>query len=118
MSATALTPTTYTRNSGAVLTWENADQANGNSCTNSGKEVFIILNLDASTRTVTFTSVADPIYGRTENIAIAVAQYEVARVGPLDGEGWNAADGTVAIGWSAGTTTTTKIRVARLTGAG
>ena len=118
MSATALTPTTYTRNSGAVLTWENADQANGNNFTNSGKEVIFVLNLHASARTVTLTSVADPTYGRTEDIAVAVAQYEVARIGPLDGEGWNAADGTVAIGWSAGTDTSTKIRVARLTGAG
>jgi hypothetical protein len=113
MPATALTPISYSRNAGALFTWENPDQAGGNTFINTGREILIVYNGDASSRTVTFVSVADPVYGRTENIVQIIAQYEVAHFGPFDGEGWNQADGTISVTWSSGTTTTTKVRVAR-----
>ena len=113
MAATELTVTEYSANAGAVLTWENPDQANGNVFDNSGDVIVLIYNTDAASRTATFTSVADPIYGRTEDLAIVVAQDEVAMAGPFSGEGWNDANNQIALGWSAGTTTTTYVRVVK-----
>lgn len=81
-----------------VLTFTAADVANGNEFPWTGNEVLLIFNSGASTRTVTFQSVAqngrqDPLHNTPINIT--AGQYLL--FGPFDGRGWQQSDGFVQV---------------------
>lgn len=76
-----------------TLTMSAADTVNLNSVPHTGKEVIIARNSGASPYTVTITSVADPVHGRTGDIAAAsLAAGEVAVFGPYPIDGWRQSD--------------------------
>lgn len=80
---------------GVALTMTAADVANGNQFVASGKDLLVIHNSGASSRTFTVTSVADA-YGRTKDItteAILAGVYKI--VGPLELMGWQQTDGKI-----------------------
>lgn len=54
------------------LTLTSADAANGHTMVNDGRTILLVQNYDASARTVTVKSVADPVTGRTGDIALSV----------------------------------------------
>jgi hypothetical protein len=76
------------------ITWQAADAVNGNSFTNSGRELLIAWNSDTLAHTVTVASVADAS-GRTGDSTknINGGSYYVWQLFPL--LGWNQTDGTV-----------------------
>lgn len=81
-----------------VLTFTAADVANGNEFIHTGDEVLICLNSGASTRTVTFQSVArngrqDPLH----NTAINITAGQYLAFGPFEGAGWRQSDGYVQV---------------------
>jgi len=100
MAETALPTTAGTsRNPTAAvtLTMTAADVANGQKFALTGRELLILHNSGASTRTYTVTSVADP-YGRLGHITtqnILAGAYMA--IGPLDVQAWRQTDGQLYI---------------------
>lgn len=99
MARTTLTKTTVPTpyaDAGVVVTMTAADTSNQNRVTLTGKEIVIAHNTGASTRTVTFTSVADR-FGRTNDISAEnILAGEIKVYGPgLAIEGWNSVDAAV-----------------------
>lgn len=84
------------------LTFTSADAANDHSFENSGKEVLLVKNDDASSKTVTVVSVADP-YGRTEDLSVVVPANSVGFVNLLLPSLFNQSDGTVHLDLTADT---------------
>lgn len=99
MARTTLTKSASTGpnpTAGATVTVTAGDASNGNQFTWTGRELLIMRNSGAGTRTFTLTSVADP-YGRsgtitTENILTGVTKV----IGPLN-EFWRQTDGYVYV---------------------
>lgn len=76
-----------------TLTSVAADTTNFNAVALTGKEILIARNSGASAYTVTITSVADPVYGRTGDIsAVSIPAGESRMWGPFPLEGWRQAD--------------------------
>lgn len=70
-----------------------ADTVNLNSTPHTGKEIILVRNSGAVAHTVTITSVADPVYGRTGDIAaVSVPAGETRLFGPFPLEGWRQVD--------------------------
>lgn len=71
------------------------DVANGNSCTFTGNEVLVVTNTDSTNPyTVTVTSVADAVLGRTADIATySLAHGVISWIGPLPTTGFQQASG-------------------------
>jgi len=96
MPRTALTKTTGTSanpSAAVTLTMSAGDASNGNTFAFTGRDVVILHNTGASTRTYTITSIADP-YGRTGDITtqnILTGVYMA--IGPLSVDGWRQTDG-------------------------
>lgn len=96
MAQTALTKTAGVGpnpTAAVTLTMEAGDVSNGNKFALTGREVIVLHNTGASTRTYTITSVADP-YGRTGHITtqnILAGAYMA--LGPIGLEGWKQTDG-------------------------
>ena len=111
---TALTVTEYALHGGAQMVWEDADVTNGNSFTNTGREIILVYNGDIATRTITITAVDDPKFGRATDKTVSVTTLASAIIGPLRPDGWNQSDGTVLIAWSALTPADTKVKVVRV----
>jgi hypothetical protein len=112
MPRTAIAIQAIARNNGAQLVSAGADQANGNIFPNDGKTVLVVKNGDASPRTCTIVSVACS-HGRTQDLAVVVANGEEAVIGPFDAEAFNQKSGAdigqVYVNWSAGTAATVKV---------
>jgi hypothetical protein len=105
MARTAIAVQQVAKNSGAQLTSVTPDAVNGNILPNDGNTELIVHNGDASSKTVTITSVACS-HGRTSNLAVPVAAGERAVIGPLEPGAWNqsgADAGKVYVDWSAST---------------
>lgn len=100
MPATAVTPIAVPQNydtAGAAAAWTAVDVANGNSVEIAVGEslILIVRNTSGSTtRNFTVTSVADPTYGRTGNITLALGA-GLFRVFRLTSIGW-ATNGVIA----------------------
>ena len=76
-----------------TLTWTAADVANGNAFALTGREVLLVRNVGAATRTVTFQSKAirgrhDPLHNSAQNV---VAGAYVA-YGPIPVQGFRQSD--------------------------
>lgn len=82
-----------------ALTQTAADATNKNQLVLTGREIVIARNIDAgSTRTITVTSVADPLDNRTGNITTQnIAAGALMMIGPLAPEGWRQTDGYLYI---------------------
>ncbi len=74
----------------ADVTMAAADVSNKNRFVPSGKDVVIAHNTHATdAATVTISSVADPVFGRTGDIATySLAAGDIAVFGPFRREGW------------------------------
>lgn len=97
MARTTLTKTTVPgpyADAGTVVTMTAADTGNQNRIVLTGREIVIARNSGASTRTVTFTSIADR-FGRTNDLgAENILAGEIKVYGPgLALEGWQQTDG-------------------------
>lgn len=99
MAATTLTPIAAPglfSQTGTAITMTAADVSNGNDFVASGTQLIIAQNTDgASARTVTITSVADPVTGRTGNVAaqsLAVSEIRIFMVQP---RGWADSNGKI-----------------------
>lgn len=102
MAATTLTITNAPglfSQTGVAITMAAADVSNGNDFVANGTQAIVAHNSGASTYTVTITSVADPVTGRTGNVAaqnVAAGEIRLFLVQP---RGW--ADGNGKINLSA-----------------
>jgi len=78
----------------ASFTFVACDASNGNSFVNTGRQVLIAFNSDASAHSITVASVADSA-GRTGDSTknINAGAYYVFQFFPLNG--WNQTDGTI-----------------------
>lgn len=77
------------------VTMTAADSVNGSQFALTGREVVVIQNAGASTRTYTVSSVADP-YGRSADITSAsIAAGAILVLGPLALSGWQQIDGNL-----------------------
>lgn len=102
MARTALTKKTalgpygsYTAGA-ATLSMQAADVANKNSFVCGPNDIVIAQNSGASPYTVTITSVADPITGRTGDITTySLAAGDIAVFGPFRAPGWMQSDGSI-----------------------
>jgi hypothetical protein len=78
----------------ADLPMTAADVANKNEVVATNNDLIIAHNTGGSAYTVTVTSVADPSFGRTGDIAAySVGAGEYAAIGPMKNAGWKQADG-------------------------
>jgi hypothetical protein len=78
-----------------AVTMTAADVANGSQFPLTGRELVLIQNTGASSRTYTVSSVADP-YGRSADITTAsIAAGAILVLGPLALSGWQQADGAL-----------------------
>lgn len=78
---------------GVAVTMTAADTVNFEQFTLTGREVLIIHNTGASSRTYTITSTADP-YGRTRDITTqTIAAAAIHTVGPFGLAGWQQTTG-------------------------
>ena len=75
---------------GALCTFTEADTSNKEQFVSTGNELIMAWNTGGSERNVTITSVADE-YGRTGNIAQAVAANSIYTFGPFPKHGWTQA---------------------------
>lgn len=76
----------------------NANMAEKNQFSASGKDLLIAWNSGASTYTVTVSSSPDPILSRTGDITTySLAAGEIAAIGPLPMEGWSQTDGKIYV---------------------
>lgn len=100
MAETALTKTTAPgkfSQTGTILTMAAADVGNGNKLAGGGDILILAHNTGASTRTVTITSVADPVTGRTGSVTaqnILAGEYRIFR---LSSFGWANSAGEIII---------------------
>lgn len=98
MARTVLTKTTAPSpyaTAGTAVTFTAADTTNQNRFILTGRQIIIARNTGASTRTVTITSIADPIFGRSGTISaenITAGQVKVYGAG-LATDGWLQTDG-------------------------
>lgn len=97
MARTDLTPVTVKTGKDAytatTVTMTAADTTNQNAVALTGKEVLIARNSGGSAYTVTITSVADPVHGRTGDIsAVSIPAGESRMWGPFPLEGWRQSD--------------------------
>lgn len=113
MTATALTVTT-TAAAGVVLPAANSvDAGNGNTFSNTGREMMIVNNINAATLNVTITT--NGVYSvGSVNYAIADVLGTVANgtskvFGPFDKVLYNDANSNVDVSWSAGTNITVSV---------
>lgn len=86
----------YATANAADLPMTAADASNKNQFAVGGNDLVIAHNTGASAYTVTVTSVADPQYGRTGDIAAySIGAGEYAVFGPFNMAGWLQTDGYV-----------------------
>jgi hypothetical protein len=81
-----------------TLAWTAADAANGNKFEWTGREILLARNVGASTRTITFQTVAvggrqDPIHNAAQNIA--AGDYQLW--GDFDTPGFEQSDGSLYV---------------------
>jgi len=97
MARTDLTPYALLSGKNAypkqVLTQAAADIVNQNAIPHTGKEIILAKNSSGGALTVTITSIADSVQGRTGDItAASLAASELALFGPYPVDGWRQAD--------------------------
>ena len=101
------TPTRYSQ-TGAAVTMTAADVANGNHIDSSRNVMVIANNTGASPYTVTITSVADNVTGRTGDVAAQSLAADEIRIFLLTASGWSdasdqylvsASNAAVKFGW-------------------
>ncbi len=110
--AVTTAPGAYKGTSTAV-TLTAADTTNKEMFTLTGQELLIIQNTGGSAATWTATSVPDPNFGRTGNIAAeSIAAGAVRVFGPIKMEGWRQSDGKFYMEASAATVKFAVIRLA------
>ena len=112
MARTAVTITNISAQGGSIdVPTQAADATNDMDMVNDGRTIFEVFNDSAGVVNVTIVSVADP-YGRTQNLALAIAATKKAFVGPLLPAIWSQAGGKVNIDFDVDTTITVRaIRV-------
>lgn len=87
------------------LTGVAGDATNDHQMDNDGNTLLMIENTDAASITATIVSVDDP-YGRSEDIALTVAQNELYAAGPFIPSIWNQPGRVMFIDLSAAVTVT------------
>lgn len=101
MSRVLVTPTAVTGKWPSALvtiTETAADATNKNELALTGREIVIARNTGVSTRTITVTSVSDPLDNRTGNITTQnILAGKLMMLGPLAPEGWRQTDGFLYI---------------------
>ncbi len=113
MTATALTVTT-TAAAGTVLPAQvAADNSNGNTFTNTGREALIVTNLSGGVLTVTITTNGVYAVGAVNyavaDLAVNVANNASKIIGPFDKTLFNDGSANVDIAWSTGTNVTCRV---------
>lgn len=97
MARVTLTPNAVTGKFptvGVTITETAADASLLNQCKATGREILIARNTHATdAKTVTVTSVAHPVTGRSGDITASLAAGVSITFGPLAPEGWRQADG-------------------------
>ena len=82
---------------GVAITWQAADNVNGNHFIATGKEILLARNDDAGAQTVTVTSTPDP-QNRTGDIdadSIAAGAYAAYQLFPISG--WRDGSGYIVV---------------------
>lgn len=110
MARTAIVIQTVLENAALQPLFSAADAANGMAFPNDGKTELIVINGDASSKTVTLTSVPCS-HGRTQDLAVVVAAGKTAVFPKLDPALWNQPvggtdGGSVRVDFSAATSVT------------
>lgn len=95
MARTSLTPVSVAggyAGAAVVCAWADADVANGNRVTSTGRELVLARNTGAAPVSVTITSALDP-FNRSGDIVEAVAAGVTKAFGPFAQTGWRQTDG-------------------------
>lgn len=100
MATTNLTKTTspgFWSQTGTALTMATADTSNNNHIVAAGDCILVAHNTGGQAYTVTITSVADPVTGRTGNVnAQSLAAGEI-RIFRLTNNGWANSSGQIVV---------------------
>jgi hypothetical protein len=79
---------------GTVFVWTAADTVNGNSFVYTGRDLVLIRNRSASSKTAVIRSSADP-FNRTGDVTVSLMAGQFKVVGPLIAIGWKQADSSI-----------------------
>lgn len=88
MARTAITINEIPFQGSLLLTGVAGDATNNHQFDNDGNTLLLVENTDAAAKSVTIQSVDDP-FGRSENIALTVAQNTIYAAGPFIPSIWN-----------------------------
>lgn len=81
---------------GVAVTMTAANTTDKEQFALTGREVILIHNTGASSRTYTITSVADPFTGRSGDVsAVSIAAGAIHCIGPMGPDGWRQTDGNL-----------------------
>lgn len=94
------------------ISWTAADATNDMEFANSGREILLVKNADASTHTCTVASVADQ-YGRTGDLTISATAGSISVRGPLLPTLFSQTDGKVYVNFGTGEDTSVTVAVIR-----
>lgn len=117
MARTALTVQELPLHGAALddIAFTAADATNDHEFANTGREIVLMKNADASQHTATVVSVADQ-HGRTGDQDMAPAAGEISVAGPFPPSIWNSALGLAHIDLGAGEDVSVTFAVVRLLG--
>lgn len=98
------------------ISWTAADATNDHDFANTGREILLMKNGDASQHTASVISVADQ-HGRTGDQDLAPAAGEISAAGPFEPSVWNSELGKAYVDVGVGEDTSVTFAVLRLLGA-
>lgn len=98
VNAVGVKPNLYT----SALTTTQGNSTDNHTMVNEGKTLLTIANTSGSAVTLTVVSIADPVTGRTGDIAVSVANNTTRLFGPFPKYLFNQAGNVVNINVSAG----------------
>lgn len=100
MATTNLTKTTspgFWSQTGTALTMAAADTSNNNHIVAAGDCILVAHNTGGQAYTVTITSVADPVTGRTGNVSAQSLAAGEIRIFRLTNNGWANSSGQIVV---------------------